>query len=203
MFDDPTPARPWRIDNRTVGWKPKDGRQAPFEGLSIDPSDGALVLSSLPGPAIGLSDDWSGPDDVAAFDRRLVSEITSPVALCCDGQGGLVVVDAARSRLIRVRATCCDPSTDQVGSVQPIATVGGLGDGPRQLRSPRAVAVRPDGGLVLADTGNHRIVAYTPEPYLGLLGIWGAIGVGGLVLYYGARMPAASTWAIPDRPPNI
>ncbi|MBW6423607.1 penicillin-binding protein [Rhizobium sp. XQZ8] len=36
-----------------------------------------------------------------------------------------------------------------------------------------------------------------------VLGIWGAIGVGGLVLYYGARMPAASTWAIPDRPPNM
>ncbi len=36
-----------------------------------------------------------------------------------------------------------------------------------------------------------------------VLGIWGAIGVGGLVLYYGARMPAASTWAIPGRPPNI
>jgi penicillin-binding protein 1A len=36
-----------------------------------------------------------------------------------------------------------------------------------------------------------------------VLGIWGAIGVGGLVLYYGAQMPAASSWAIPDRPPNI
>ena len=36
-----------------------------------------------------------------------------------------------------------------------------------------------------------------------VLGIWGAIGVGGLVLYYGARMPSATSWAIPDRPPNI
>jgi penicillin-binding protein 1A len=36
-----------------------------------------------------------------------------------------------------------------------------------------------------------------------VLGIWGAIGIGGLVLYYGAQMPAASTWAIPDRPPNM
>ncbi len=36
-----------------------------------------------------------------------------------------------------------------------------------------------------------------------VLGIWAAIGIGGLVLYYGAQMPAASTWAIPDRPPNM
>ena len=36
-----------------------------------------------------------------------------------------------------------------------------------------------------------------------VLGLWGAIGVGGLVLYYGSRMPSATSWAIPDRPPNI
>lgn len=36
-----------------------------------------------------------------------------------------------------------------------------------------------------------------------VLGIWGAIGIGGLVLYYGAQMPAASSWSIPDRPPNM
>ncbi|MCS4243495.1 penicillin-binding protein 1A [Rhizobium sp. BIGb0125] len=36
-----------------------------------------------------------------------------------------------------------------------------------------------------------------------VLGIWGGIAVAGLVLYYGARMPAASTWSIPERPPNV
>ncbi|MCB5203233.1 penicillin-binding protein [Neorhizobium sp. T786] len=36
-----------------------------------------------------------------------------------------------------------------------------------------------------------------------VLGIWAAIAVGGLVLYFGAQMPAASSWSIPDRPPNI
>ncbi len=25
----------------------------------------------------------------------------------------------------------------------------------------------------------------------------------GVVIYYGARMPSASTWAIPERPPNL
>ena len=36
-----------------------------------------------------------------------------------------------------------------------------------------------------------------------VLGIWGGIGVAGILVYYGARMPSASTWSIPDRPPNI
>ncbi|KQR78122.1 transglycosylase domain-containing protein [Rhizobium sp. Leaf341] len=34
-------------------------------------------------------------------------------------------------------------------------------------------------------------------------GIWGAMGIGGLVLYYGSRMPNATSWSIPERPPNV
>src|SRR5690606_40837457 len=33
--------------------------------------------------------------------------------------------------------------------------------------------------------------------------LWGGIGVVGIVAYYGAKMPAATTWAVPDRPPNV
>lgn len=33
--------------------------------------------------------------------------------------------------------------------------------------------------------------------------IWGGIAAAGIVVYYGAKMPAATTWAIPDRAPNI
>jgi penicillin-binding protein 1A len=36
-----------------------------------------------------------------------------------------------------------------------------------------------------------------------VLGIWGGIAAAGIVVYYGAKMPAATTWAIPDRAPNI
>ena len=36
-----------------------------------------------------------------------------------------------------------------------------------------------------------------------VLAIWGGIGVAGIVAYYGARMPSAATWSIPDRPPNV
>ncbi len=36
-----------------------------------------------------------------------------------------------------------------------------------------------------------------------VLGLWGGIGLAGIVVYYGAQMPSATTWAIPDRPPNV
>jgi penicillin-binding protein 1A len=36
-----------------------------------------------------------------------------------------------------------------------------------------------------------------------VLGLWVGIGGVSLVAFYGARMPAATTWAVPDRPPNV
>lgn len=33
--------------------------------------------------------------------------------------------------------------------------------------------------------------------------LWGGIAVIGVIVYYGAQLPSANTWAIPDRPPNI
>jgi penicillin-binding protein 1A len=36
-----------------------------------------------------------------------------------------------------------------------------------------------------------------------VLGLWGAIGVGAIFAYYGAKMPNATSWAVPTRPPNV
>ncbi|BCM21732.1 transglycosylase domain-containing protein [Mesorhizobium sp. J8] len=36
-----------------------------------------------------------------------------------------------------------------------------------------------------------------------VLCIWGGIAVAGVIVYYGAKMPAATTWSVPDRAPNI
>ncbi len=36
-----------------------------------------------------------------------------------------------------------------------------------------------------------------------VLAIWGGIAAAGVLVYYGAQMPSASTWAVPDRPPNV
>jgi penicillin-binding protein 1A len=36
-----------------------------------------------------------------------------------------------------------------------------------------------------------------------VLAIWGGIAAAGVAIYYGAKMPSATSWAIPDRPPNV
>lgn len=66
------------------------------------------------------------------------------------------------------------------------------GSKPRKRRGGNR---RSAGGFV----GALRRLAY----WCLVLGIWGGIGVAGIVVYYGARMPSASTWSIPERPPNI
>ncbi len=35
-----------------------------------------------------------------------------------------------------------------------------------------------------------------------VLGLWGAIGVAGIVGYYASKLPQSTSWAIPQRPPN-
>jgi penicillin-binding protein 1A len=65
----------------------------------------------------------------------------------------------------------------------------------RPQRSARARRQPSGGGFF----GFFRRLVY----WCFVLGLWGAIGVGGLVLYYGARMPSATSWSIPDRPPNV
>jgi len=39
--------------------------------------------------------------------------------------------------------------------------------------------------------------------WLFILGIWGTLAVGAVVLYYGMQLPAADTWKVPDRAANI
>lgn len=39
--------------------------------------------------------------------------------------------------------------------------------------------------------------------WLTVLGIWSGIAAASVVLFYGARLPSANTWAIPARPPNV
>ncbi len=63
---------------------------------------------------------------------------------------------------------------------------------PRRRREPRE---REGGGFF----GFMRRMIY----WCVVLFIWAGIGVAGLVVYYGSRMPSASTWAIPERPPNV
>ncbi|AYG57516.1 transglycosylase domain-containing protein [Rhizobium jaguaris] len=69
-------------------------------------------------------------------------------------------------------------------------------DRPRRSKSRRKQPRRARGGGFF---GFVRSVIYWSI----VLCIWAGIGAAGLVVYYGSRMPNASTWAIPARPPNV
>ncbi|GGA88597.1 penicillin-binding protein [Brucella endophytica] len=36
-----------------------------------------------------------------------------------------------------------------------------------------------------------------------VMGLWGGIALAGVVVYFAAKMPPTTAWAIPDRPPNV
>jgi len=46
-------------------------------------------------------------------------------------------------------------------------------------------------------------VVWKAFSWLFILGIWGVLAVGGIVLYYGLQLPSADTWKVPDRAANI
>lgn len=71
------------------------------------------------------------------------------------------------------------------------------GNGKKKAAGKRGSARRSSGG------GGFIGLVRTLFYWCIVLGIWGAMGVGGLVLYYGARMPSADSWSIPERPPNV
>ncbi len=74
-----------------------------------------------------------------------------------------------------------------------VAGHGGRSARPRTGRASSR-ARRPKGRFRLL----RRLVYWTL-----VLGIWAGIAGVGLVGWYGARMPAATSWSIPDRPPNV
>jgi penicillin-binding protein 1A len=69
------------------------------------------------------------------------------------------------------------------------------GEGRGNTRQKRARKRRSGGGLF----GFLRKSIY----WSFVLAIWGGVAAAGVLVFYAAQMPSASTWAIPDRPPNV
>jgi penicillin-binding protein 1A len=95
-------------------------------------------------------------------------------------------------------------------------------DGPAKGKAARGLAVSEEDRVVPAQrprktakkaTGSRRKSSAGRTGLLGRFGrlaywafvlmIWCGIAGAGIVVYYGARMPAMTTWSIPDRSPNI
>jgi len=88
-------------------------------------------------------------DDYGNFMRRIVSdELKYPISLAVDKQQRYWVIDNLLGRL-----TCFSKTGELL--LQPGSSLPGAG---RPLKNPSDIAVLPDGRLVVADTGNNRIL---------------------------------------------
>jgi penicillin-binding protein 1A len=93
-------------------------------------------------------------------------------------------------------------------------------DGPARGKAPRGLSVSEDDRVIpsqrkstakrkagrgkRARGGRRRFGVFGRLFYWAfVLSIWVGIGVAGLVAWYGAKLPSATTWSIPDRPPNV
>jgi sugar lactone lactonase YvrE len=120
--------------------------------------DAAGVITTIAGagPCCGTSEPFAG-ERIAATDPTVRLNQPRDVAIAADG--GVLIADTDNHRIRRI---------DPAGTITTVAGTGtpgfGTGDGATtvNLRSPGGVAALPDGGFLIADTGNNRIARVLP-----------------------------------------
>lgn len=117
--------------------------------LSPDGTIATVAGTGLPG---GTGD--GGPAVAARLDH--------PRAVALDADGDLLIADTVSNRVRRVGAT-----DGRIATVAGTGVYGSWGDGGpagrAQLAGPHGLAVGPDGTLYIADTGNGRLRAVSPD----------------------------------------
>lgn len=134
------------LDART-GW-----RVAGLDGIEESPCEDALRLLALPSHGRPLV------DPAGSF-----GGLTEPTGIAVDAWDRIYLADTAANRVKRFDPCC--------GRFETLPGIGGEGVEPRQLRSPRGLAVSPRGVLYVVDSGNGRIQLFSIRG-LALLAIW-------------------------------
>lgn len=101
----------------------------------------------------------AGGEHMKSFGRLgyLDGEFLRPKSICCYDTG-LLVADTRNHRVQYV-----DLRSTRLASDQPVtrAILGGLGDGPTDLKLPRYVAAAADGAIYVADSGHAVVKVFT------------------------------------------
>ena len=117
-------------------------------------------------------DDFRGDGGPATQATIWLPHAVSPLT-----SGGYVIADTSNSRIRRV-----SPS-GVISTVAGVANHGYNGDGrpatTAQLETPRDVAATPDGGFLIADSGNHRIRKVDPAGMITTVAGTGTAGYSG------------------------
>ena len=123
-----------------------------FNGARVDRLDptGTLTVIAGTGATGSIGDD--GP--------ALSAELEQPIAVLPDNKGDVYIADFAAQRVRMV-----DPS-GTIHTVAGTGVAGSAGDGgpavDADLHGPAALALLPDGTLLVADSGNSQIRAISP-----------------------------------------
>lgn len=109
--------------------------------------------------------------------NALSSGFGSPRAVAYDTQGNLFLVDSRNNQVTRLTPD------GQLTIIAGTGQEGYSGDGgpatSALLDRPSAIALQPDGTLLIADTGNHRIRSISPEGTIRTIAGTGSAGNGG------------------------
>jgi phage tail-like protein len=142
----PTDRPTYRLLDSVAGWN-----SALDDNIIEFGTEGDLRLAALPGTA-------------SLFFNGGVGSLECPSAAGVDSCGTLFVLDAARNRLSSVNSA--------TGEAKKVLEIGGKGRDARRFNAPRGLAMLPDSGLAICDTGNHRVQVFSAAPY-GLSQLWG------------------------------
>ena len=137
----------------------------------------AVVVLATASPAAAQTP----PDSAAGFSGdggpAAVARLSFPTAVTVATDGSYLIADTGNNRIRRV------------GPDRTIATVAGdgrqafAGDGGAAvlaaLRNPQGVATTPDGGYLIADTGNHRVRKVSPVGAIATVAGTGEAGLSG------------------------
>ncbi|HET9789578.1 MAG TPA: NHL repeat-containing protein, partial [Pyrinomonadaceae bacterium] len=140
------------ILDQVYGWREQVPAEA-REGLAFS-AEGNRQLFGLPGSSSLL------------LNESLQEEFVCPSAVSIKSDGRVGVIDAATNRFSLV----------DIGLplIEEFSTIGEKGSGSRNFLGPRGVALLKSGGVVVADTANHRVLIFS-ETQHALVQSWGAI----------------------------
>ena len=153
------------VDNNGMIWFTDTGHH---QIKRLDPVTGLVTIVAGTGLAGALGD---GRAAVAA-------SLDMPHGVAVDNRGGIYIADSANNRIRLV-----NQATGLITTVAGTGRPGFRGDGglatAAEIDHPRFVVVAPDGSLIIADTGNHRIRRVDPSGVITTIAGTGRPGLSG------------------------